>query len=190
MNPTDISPKRRKYRAARRRKDPKRTLNCSSDLSRLEGLRGHTKQALDYATEALQLMRRLKGPDDPEVGAILADMSNVMLWADDLEGAERAATGSGQALSGGSGSSPGPRDGGLLSWPISSSIGGRSMKRLHCSSAPSPRSDDSTDPSAVLSRIPSHRWRKCDLHKRISWTLRSWSLKLWTPTAIPRAPPT
>ena len=62
-----------------------------TDLSRLEGLRGHTKQALDYATEALQLMRRLKGPDDPEVGAILADMSNVMLWADDLEGAERAA---------------------------------------------------------------------------------------------------
>ncbi len=70
------------------------------DLSRLEGLRGHTKQALDYATEALQLMRTLKGPDDPEVGAILADMSNIMLWADDLEGAERAATGSGQDLSG------------------------------------------------------------------------------------------
>jgi eukaryotic-like serine/threonine-protein kinase len=61
------------------------------DLSRLEGLRGHTKQALDYATEGLQLMRTLKGPDDPEVGAILADMSSIMLWADDFEGAERVA---------------------------------------------------------------------------------------------------
>ncbi len=61
------------------------------DLGRLEGLRGHTKQALDYATEALQLMRALRGADDPEVGAILADMSNIMLWADDFEGAERAA---------------------------------------------------------------------------------------------------
>lgn len=61
------------------------------DLGRLESQRGHTKQALDYAAEALQLMRKLKGPDDPEVGAILADMSSIMLWADDFEGAERVA---------------------------------------------------------------------------------------------------
>jgi tetratricopeptide (TPR) repeat protein len=61
------------------------------DLGRLESQRGHTKQALDYAAEALQLMRRLKGPDDPEVGAILADISSIMLWADDFEGAERVA---------------------------------------------------------------------------------------------------
>ena len=31
------------------------------DLGRLEKLRSHTKQALDYVTEALQLMRTLKG---------------------------------------------------------------------------------------------------------------------------------
>ena len=36
-------------------------------------------------------MRTLKGPDDPEVGAILAEMSNIMVWPDDFEGAERAA---------------------------------------------------------------------------------------------------
>ena len=61
------------------------------DLSRLESLRGHTTQALEYATNALQIMRTLKGADDPEVASILADVSNIMLWADDLEGAERAA---------------------------------------------------------------------------------------------------
>ena len=34
-------------------------------------------------------MRTLKGPKDPEVGAILAEMSNIKVWLDDLDGAER-----------------------------------------------------------------------------------------------------
>ena len=36
-------------------------------------------------------MRTLKGPKDPEVGAILAEMSNIKVWLDDLDGAETAA---------------------------------------------------------------------------------------------------
>jgi serine/threonine protein kinase/TolA-binding protein len=61
------------------------------DLGRLEKLRSNTKQALDYLTEALQLMRELKGPEHPEVAAILAEMSNLLVWSDDLNEAERAA---------------------------------------------------------------------------------------------------
>ena len=49
------------------------------------------KQALEHLEHALRLMRRLKGPSDPEVGAILAEMSNIKVWSDDLAGAERAA---------------------------------------------------------------------------------------------------
>jgi serine/threonine protein kinase/TolA-binding protein len=61
------------------------------NLGRLEKLRSNTKEALAKLTEALELMRRIKGPDDPEVGGILAEMSNILVWSDDLEGAERAA---------------------------------------------------------------------------------------------------
>ena len=60
-------------------------------LGKLEKLRGHTTQALEYVTKALDLMRSLRGGDDPEVGAILAEMSNIMAWADDFAGAERTA---------------------------------------------------------------------------------------------------
>ena len=60
-------------------------------LGKLEKLRGHTKQALEYMTKAWELMRTLRGPDDPEVGAILEEMSNIMVWADDFAGAERTA---------------------------------------------------------------------------------------------------
>ncbi|MDY0067329.1 MAG: protein kinase [Steroidobacteraceae bacterium] len=61
------------------------------DLARLEKVRGHTPQALEYAAQALELMRALKGPSEPAIGAILAEMANIMVWADDLAGAERAA---------------------------------------------------------------------------------------------------
>jgi tetratricopeptide (TPR) repeat protein len=36
-------------------------------------------------------MRRLRGPDDPEVGAILAELANVAVWSDDLEEGEKNA---------------------------------------------------------------------------------------------------
>ena len=36
-------------------------------------------------------MRTIKGPKDPEVGAILAEMSNIKVWLEDFDGAEVAA---------------------------------------------------------------------------------------------------
>jgi eukaryotic-like serine/threonine-protein kinase len=62
-----------------------------ADLGRLERLRSNVKQALLHFNEALQLMRVVKGPKDPEVGAVLIEISNIRMWSDDLEGAERAA---------------------------------------------------------------------------------------------------
>ena len=61
------------------------------DLGRLEKLRSNTTQALAYLNEALELTRAVKGGEDPKVGEILAEMSNIMVWSDDLAGAERAA---------------------------------------------------------------------------------------------------
>lgn len=61
------------------------------DLGRLEKLRSNPNQALTHLDQALKLMRTLKGPKDPEVGAILAEMSNIKVWLDDLDGAETAA---------------------------------------------------------------------------------------------------
>jgi tetratricopeptide (TPR) repeat protein len=61
------------------------------DLGRLEKQRSNPKQALDHLQQALQLMRTIKGPKDPEVGAILAEIANITLWLDDPDGAETAA---------------------------------------------------------------------------------------------------
>lgn len=61
------------------------------DLGRLEKMRTNPKQALEHLDEALALIRSLKGPRHPEVGAILAEMSNIKVWSDDLDGAEKAA---------------------------------------------------------------------------------------------------
>jgi tetratricopeptide (TPR) repeat protein len=61
------------------------------DLGRLEKMRSRPAQALEHLNVALQLMRELKGPQDPEVGGILAEMSNILVWSDDLPGAERVA---------------------------------------------------------------------------------------------------
>jgi serine/threonine protein kinase/TolA-binding protein len=61
------------------------------DLGRLEKLRSNPTQALGHLDQALQLMRAIKGPKDPEVGAILAEVSNIKVWLDDLDGAETAA---------------------------------------------------------------------------------------------------
>jgi tetratricopeptide (TPR) repeat protein len=61
------------------------------DLGRLEKLRSNPTQALDHLNQALKLMREIRGPKDSEVGAILAEISNVKVWLDDLDGAEAAA---------------------------------------------------------------------------------------------------
>jgi serine/threonine protein kinase/TolA-binding protein len=61
------------------------------DLGRLEKMRSNPKQALEHLEQALKLTRALKGDRDPDVGAILGEMSNVKNWSDDLQGAEEAA---------------------------------------------------------------------------------------------------
>ena len=61
------------------------------DLGRLEKMRSNPKQALEHLEQALALTRSLKGDRDPDVGAILGEMSNVKVWSDDLQGAEEAA---------------------------------------------------------------------------------------------------
>lgn len=61
------------------------------DLGRLEKMRSNPKQALQHLEQALALTRSLKGDRDPDVGAILGEMSNVKVWSDDLQGAEEAA---------------------------------------------------------------------------------------------------
>lgn len=61
------------------------------ELGRLEKFRGNPKEALAHLNSALKLMRALRGPKHPKIGAILNEMCNVMLWSDDLEGAERVA---------------------------------------------------------------------------------------------------
>lgn len=61
------------------------------ELGRLEMLRSNIQQAGEHFTLALQLMRELRGPTDTEVGAVLVELSNVSVWADDLEQAEKTA---------------------------------------------------------------------------------------------------
>jgi eukaryotic-like serine/threonine-protein kinase len=61
------------------------------DVGRLEKMRSNPNQALAHLEQALQLMRAIKGPKDPEVGAILAEISNIKVWLEDLDGAETAA---------------------------------------------------------------------------------------------------
>lgn len=61
------------------------------ELGRLENLRSHNTQSHDYFAQALELMRRIKGSRHPEVGSILSELANTLVWADDLDGAEKMA---------------------------------------------------------------------------------------------------
>lgn len=62
-----------------------------ADLGRLERIRSNVPQALAHFNRALELMRAVKGPKDPEVGVLLGEISNILMWSDDLQGAEVAA---------------------------------------------------------------------------------------------------
>lgn len=61
------------------------------DLARLEMLRGNVGQAQEHLSSAHAVVKNLRGPDDPKVGVILMDLSNVLVWANDLAQAERYA---------------------------------------------------------------------------------------------------
>ena len=90
-NPIGTSARRRRCRVIRRTSIRPLTRSCWWTSGRLEKLRSNTRQALGYLTQGLELMRDIKGPEDPDVGQVLAEMSNIMVWSDDLAGAERAA---------------------------------------------------------------------------------------------------
>jgi len=61
------------------------------DLARLEMLRGNVQQAQAHLNSAYEVVKSLRGPDDPRVGIILMDLSNTFVWANDLVQAERYA---------------------------------------------------------------------------------------------------
>jgi tetratricopeptide (TPR) repeat protein len=60
-------------------------------LGQLELSRANLEQANSYLTRALKIAGEIAGPRDPQVAAILAEISNARSWMDDLDGAERAA---------------------------------------------------------------------------------------------------
>jgi serine/threonine protein kinase len=62
-----------------------------ADLSRLEMLRGNVSVARQHIESAYLVMKDLRGSNDPKLGAILVDLSNVLVWANDLADAERHA---------------------------------------------------------------------------------------------------
>lgn len=62
-----------------------------SALGRLEMIRSNTEAAQTHFVQALELMRRVRGPEDPEVGAVLIELSGVYMWRDDAQRAEEAA---------------------------------------------------------------------------------------------------
>ncbi|HEY6640689.1 serine/threonine-protein kinase [Povalibacter sp.] len=61
------------------------------DLGRLELLRSNIDQAYKYLSEALDIARKVAGPSSVDVAAIQLDLTNILAWRDDLDGAERAA---------------------------------------------------------------------------------------------------
>ena len=71
--------------------DPEATAKLLVENGRLENLRSNTAEARKSFTMALELMRTAKGERDPEVGSILSELANILVWSDDLAAAEIAA---------------------------------------------------------------------------------------------------
>ncbi|MBM0107788.1 tetratricopeptide repeat protein [Steroidobacter sp. S1-65] len=71
--------------------DPYVNATLLVEHGRLENLRSNTTQAHQSFVKALELMRIARGPRHEEVGSILSELANILAWADDLAGAEKAA---------------------------------------------------------------------------------------------------
>jgi tetratricopeptide (TPR) repeat protein len=54
-------------------------------------MRSRPVEALKAFNEALDLMRRAKGSEDPEIGSILSEMASLYTWIDDYDRAESVA---------------------------------------------------------------------------------------------------
>ena len=111
-----------------------------------------------------------RGADDPEVGAILAEMSNIMPWADDFDGAERAAREAARVFR----AVPHHPDRVMADYFLGDILfyRGRIDEAAVLFERALAAHGESTDPSRVLPRIHSPRWRKSDSHRGTSWTPR------------------
>lgn len=86
-----------------------------ADLGRLERIRSNVPQALAHFNRALELMRAIKGPKDPEVGALLGEISNISHVVRRLAGGRSCSHGGGGDLQSGTRASSQPSHGRLLS---------------------------------------------------------------------------
>jgi serine/threonine protein kinase/TolA-binding protein len=72
--------------------DPEAEAKVLVEIGRLETSRSRPGEALRAFTKALDLMRSVKGPRDPEVGSILSELANIYTWMDqDIARAEAVA---------------------------------------------------------------------------------------------------
>ena len=62
-----------------------------AEIGRLETMRSRPVEALAAFNSALELMRRVKGPRDPEIASILSEQANLYTWLDDYARAEAVA---------------------------------------------------------------------------------------------------
>ncbi|HKU17044.1 MAG TPA: serine/threonine-protein kinase [Steroidobacteraceae bacterium] len=76
-----------------RERDNERSLTHArllTNLGRVELLAGRLAEAQKDFEESLQLLRQLTGPYDPEIAAVLMELSRVFTWNDNPQAAERA----------------------------------------------------------------------------------------------------
>ncbi|MFL6577651.1 MAG: protein kinase domain-containing protein [Povalibacter sp.] len=61
------------------------------ELGRLEFMRGNVTEAQGHVTLALKIIRNVQGENSPEVASVLTDLANILVWKDELAGAEQYA---------------------------------------------------------------------------------------------------
>lgn len=71
--------------------DPEAKAKLLAEIGRLETMRSRPVEALNAFNAALELMRKVKGPRDPEIGSILSEQANLYTWLDDYAKAEAVA---------------------------------------------------------------------------------------------------
>jgi eukaryotic-like serine/threonine-protein kinase len=71
--------------------DPEGRAKLLAEIGRLETMRSRPVEALHAFNSALELMRKAKGSQDPEIGSILSEQANLYTWMDDYGRAEAAA---------------------------------------------------------------------------------------------------
>jgi serine/threonine protein kinase/TolA-binding protein len=70
---------------------PEAKAKLLAEIGRLETMRSRPVEALAAFNAALDLMRKARGPRDPEIGSILSEQANLYTWMDDYTRAEAVA---------------------------------------------------------------------------------------------------